>query len=309
MQNLKRYSAPEDIRKVLMETFRTDMFKDEIERGDETLLGTLVNETCKRPLAIYDFNRYDLEGSHFTSWMGAVQRRPYYTNDYIHDLHWTHELAHFATMPYDPSLSFAQWHEKMSLNEYEAALDSEAFIYMAMPDLRRKTFEFEIWVDRFLDPERMTSEWRRNLDIIGDHSLGDILGGVTDIQDGVCCYGGDQYDIVRTSLYQARQRAMMTPRPWDFVEMQIGIYAKQNIEWTLTWQNSWRKVEEFMHEMHQRHHKGEDTDDFYFNWISENSEGSYSEIGFTLPFRQEAKVFAAVLQDIRQRGGNQILGK
>lgn len=294
MINIQRYTDPDEIREVLMSTFRTDMFKDEIEKGEDSLLGRLVNEVVKRPLAIYDFNRYDLEGSHFTTWMGAIQRRPYYKNDYIHDLYWVHELLHFASMTYDPDLSFAQWHTKMSENEYEAALVSEAYIYLTMPELRQHTFDFEIWVDRFFD-DRVLAESRHYLD---NRRIERWMGQLDDPK---------KLGQMKHQLHLARRKAMTTPRPWDFVEMQISIFSKQNIEWTLTWQKSWRKVEAFMADMLAKHEAGEDTNEMYFEWLSENAKGSYQELGFMLPFRAEAQVFANVLADIRARGGNQIL--
>lgn len=312
MQNLKRYTDPDEIRAVLMDTFRTDMFKSEIAKGDDSLVGALVNEASERPLTLYDFNRYDLEGSHFTTWMGAIQRRPYYTNDYIHDLYWVHELAHFGTMDYDPTLSFAQWHTKMSENEYQSALLSEAFIYMMMPELREQTFEFEIWADRFMrgDEEDVLGEWEYYLGDGFTHDMSrfivNSLTPATRLPQAFKMRSKTFFEGVLI-FDKARRKAMMTPRPWDFVEMQISIFAKQNIEWTLTWQKSWRKVEAFMADMLAKHQAGEDTNDMYFDWLSENSKGSYRELGFMLPFREEAKVFSNILSEIHKRGGNQIL--
>ncbi len=200
-----------------------------------------------------------------------IQHREY-DNPYIHDLHWLHELYHFSTMKYDGNQSFSDWHMKMCLNEADAALTSEAYIYDLIPGLREKTFGFEIWYDRFSKKKP---------------------------QYAILHMSKVDFDFQKTalyaSLYDLRQKAIRNPNPFDFQQMQIAIYARQNFEWSLTWQKSWREVETHMSQYYQWNDI-----DFHLDWV-------YAHMTNEIPFYNEAVVFRKILDETHKRGGNQIL--
>lgn len=310
MKNLVRFTTFDETLAFLKSNFKTDLFKKYADRHAHPVCDLLI-KAAHRPLIVYDYEDYRLEGSHFTTWMGAIQRR-HYDNPYIHDLYWLHEIHHFATMTYDPDVSFARWHKKMSENEYHSALFSEAWVYFVMPELREHTFDFEIWVDRFIEEERRDEY---TVDSYESRSYADHEKAVKclHVLDNVrLAYELDEplyYNsagLAYQALYQERKYVMRMPNPDDFIEMQISIFAKQNLEWSLTWQNNWRKVEAQMADMLERHAKGEDTSD-HIAWLEEMAKGSIEEVGAMIPFYDEAEVFADVLADIHARGGNQIL--
>lgn len=257
--------SPESVKDFLFTTFKTKEFRD------SDAIEELVDKASERPLMVYSRTDELLEHAHFTAWMGMIQKRRY-KNPYIHDLHWLHELYHFSTMKYDGNQSFSDWHMKMCLNEADAALTSEAYIYWLIPGLREKTFDFEIWNDRFSKKKPVYAILPRS----------DV-----------------DFDFQRTSLYASlydlRSRAIRSPNPFDFQQMQIAIYARQNYEWSLTWQKSWREVESHMSEYYETNDV-----DFHLDWI-------YKKMKNDIPFYEEAFVFRKVLEETQKKGGNQIL--
>jgi hypothetical protein len=86
---------------------------------------------------------------HFGSYFGLLGLRRY-PNKYIQDLYYLHELVHWLSFRYNPLDSAANWMRRLSESEFEASLGSECLSYVYIPGLRAKTFEHEIWVDRFL---------------------------------------------------------------------------------------------------------------------------------------------------------------
>lgn len=154
---------PENVGEYLQDTMKTPEFKRLIKSSEvnpTTVIQHRLNPLFKKNLLTFQYSNRRLEKNHFTTWMGAIQRREY-DNDYIHDLYWLHELCHWANAKYDSSLSISQWHKKMSNEETEAAIISEAYIYMEIDSLREKTFDFEIWVDRFIGNKPSFEAMRR----------------------------------------------------------------------------------------------------------------------------------------------------
>lgn len=304
MKNLKRYSTSTEVRDVLTNLFKTEEFQNNLAK-EGSLIHRLVEDASKRPLIIYDRDDEALESSHFTTWMGAIQTREY-TNPYIHDLYWLHELYHFATMEYNPNTSFAQWHQKMSLNEYDSALVSEAWVYFEMPNLRDNTFDFEIWVDRFLNITfGSDNRWadyfplKDAVNLMRLHTKSEILQ-----RDPSSRAEGELTQVnlqLRQALHDARIQTMRTPRPWDFLEMQTHTFAMQNMEWSRVWKNSWRDVEQFMYDMHLKHERGDDTSSLHMEWLESKMGAS------RIPFHAEAVAFKNVLDAIHAKSGNAIM--
>lgn len=135
--------------------WKTDLFK-KLANDPESLVGSIREKYCDHVRYYYHMQNKDLERSAFTSWYSILSLKNY-ENDYIHDLYVLHELTHQATMPYVEGLTFAEWQDKMIKNEVEASLISEVFFYLENPDVRSKTFKFEIWADQFLTKEYIES--------------------------------------------------------------------------------------------------------------------------------------------------------
>ncbi len=134
--------------------FAANEFKTPLFRALAAQVGSpvyeLLEQLKRHPMAIYrpvnDFERYN-----FTSWARVFSRRPdTYANSFVHDLYCFHEWTHMATMPYGET-DLEAWMEKMTRNEDDASFMSEVWLHFAIPELRKNTFEQEIWVDRFLD--------------------------------------------------------------------------------------------------------------------------------------------------------------
>jgi hypothetical protein len=274
MRSLKIHTNPNNLLDPYIKLFKTDMFQEFLSYDGDSPTETqkMFRRLVDRPLITFDMDDYGVENSHFTSWMGFIQNRDY-DNPYIHDLFLIHELGHWATMEYDGTQTFDQWHKKMSLNEYYVAALSEAHIYFEMPELRSKTFTFEIWVDRFL-------------------RKGEVL-----------CL---------ENLQKQRDLARRSPDPSDFQEMQLHLYALQNYQWSLTWQKSWRAVETEMSTLLtlfkvQPHLAATN----HIMWIKSHMEVMVdSDNNFIqIPFRDEAFVFQNILKTTLEQGGNQILKK
>jgi hypothetical protein len=143
-------------------------------------------------------SQLELEYPHFATWFGMSYLRDY-PDPVVSDLYYLHELVHAAHLNYAPTTLFTAWYRKMNGIELTASLETECFVYLALPALRAISFKDEIWADRFL----------------GGHSrLGDSLR-----------------DVIR----QDRYKAMQHPDPMDYCEQQIFAYARQNFEWANAW--------------------------------------------------------------------------
>lgn len=200
MRNIEYYYG-DDVKERLLSLIPTPEIRDYLigpDKGPKDFLQQAFEGACQRPLFTYKYDNFALENAHFMTWLGCVGLRDYYENKVIESLYYCHEIAHWGTMLYDPEISFSKWHQKMSLNEYHAALASEAFIYYQIPGLREKSFPFEIWWDEYAHVQNafFTDTW--------------------------------------TQLFEARRRAIRNPDPSNFQEMQIALYARQNFEWSLT---------------------------------------------------------------------------
>ncbi|MBF84925.1 MAG: hypothetical protein CL489_10740 [Acidobacteria bacterium] len=295
MKNFHIITEKEDLDAMMDEIFLTDMFKDCI-REEGNLLHDLWNILTDRPAIFYDPTYPEIERHHFTSWMGCVQRREY-DNPYIHDLHILHEIFHHHSMKYTPDVSFAKWHEKMCFNEYLTATVSEAFIYYLLPDLREKTFDFEIWVDRFIEGNDKAFEDKYEI----------LLSRYKTAKEG----GEINFGEVLVLLQGERIKAMQTPNPWDFCQMQLHTFSEQNFNFSLVWKDNWRVVESHMKDMIEEYQAAETADDRawvamnHIEWLNEKSqlEGSTHNC---IPFEKEAYQFYDKDQDIYIKGGNHL---
>lgn len=211
MKNPTLLLTPDAVTQYMGDLFRTDTFRKSLAEPNG-YIARLVNNFASKPRVIFDMSDAKLERAHFYTWMGASPRRDY-QSDAIHDLYYHHEMWHSVTMPYYPEMPFESWKHKMTENEFYSSLESEAFVYFALPGLREQTFSFPIWVDRFLQKDGMS-------------------------------------DLSRADLYKLlcseRRRAMAAPL--DAVEQHVSDYVESNEAWSSIWKNSYNAIETHMYQ-------------------------------------------------------------
>jgi len=313
MKNLTIVTEEKEFDDLLERIFLTEEFRNEVKNPD-SYLAYVFNKLKKRPVIFYEPSG-DIERHHFLAWMGCVQWREY-ENNTIHDLHMLHEILHVATMQYQYENNFCKWHKKMCDNEYEVATASEAYIYMVMPEIREKSFPFEIWVDRFFD-YRIEESIKKYTPPSRDHGvLAYLIENL--IHDSTGKEGrrtNSSWRLFQT-LVEMRKSAMVNPDPWDFIEMQIHTFARQNVEFSIAWKDNWLKVERHMAEMLRRFKEASHEEarkrvlKDHISWLQDIGHARHylSRHDFT-PFHKEALAFARADQDIYRRGGNHFLEK
>lgn len=211
MKNQTLLLTPDAVKKHMQSLFRTDIFRKSLNEPDG-YIARLVDSFAARPRLFFEMTDPSLERAHFYTWMGAIPAREY-RNDTVHDLYYHHEMWHSVTMPYYPGMAFDQWKQKMIDNEFYASLESEALVYYALPGLREKSFEFPIWVDRFL-------------------------------ASAPTCAPGPGWQKTTADLVAARRQAMAAPM--DSIEQHVSDYVVSNNAWSAIWQGSADVVEAHM---------------------------------------------------------------
>lgn len=151
MRDLIVLAEPEEIEAHYASLWRTDHFR-ESHQDPYGYVRHLVCRVAQVPRLFFTMDRPEIEHPHFTPWaVGATHYRTY-DRDSVHDLFWLHEMVHQIGLAslYDPHSSWEAWAERIILNENATALESEVYVYQALPGLRAHTFPQEIWADRYL---------------------------------------------------------------------------------------------------------------------------------------------------------------
>jgi hypothetical protein len=294
MKNIIAIHDPEEIHTYVRDLWRTDLFRDSQDDENGYIRG-IVDDLAQRPVVFFEMDDPSIEWSQFTTWMGAYALRPDYDSDAIHDLYYLHEFVHGATMEYDTGLSFVDWHRKMCENEMLASVHSEALVYFQLKGLRDLSFDFDIWVDRYLKDRgklhpygaTMTS-WRR--------------------VDGNISVHGFTHHNTKEALLKARKESMTTPDPFDFLEMQLHYYAMQNVQWSNIWKDHFREVEEHM----ASYLKLAEEDraaalEMHVGWLRDMRNPDPLLHNQVTPYEREAIAFAKIVEANKKRQGNQIL--
>ena len=116
------------------------------------IIRDVIDQAARYPLFVYTPNTNPAARLNFTAYLRLLSLRDdQYPDPLFGDFYLLHELHHITTMPYDSSLDYWSWHEKMTLNEKESTLFSEALVHLAFPHLRKEFKIEKIWVDRFLN--------------------------------------------------------------------------------------------------------------------------------------------------------------
>lgn len=89
--------------------------------------------------------------TNFTAWWRLLAlRNKADSHPMMEDMYLLHECYHLANMPYfHNEFSYAEWKDKMIMNEQEASFYSEAWIYHIHPELRKEFPKTKIWADSF----------------------------------------------------------------------------------------------------------------------------------------------------------------
>lgn len=192
MKNLIKLSGPDEIKKFVNDLWQTDLF------CTSHYVASWVEHFSDRTGWVFaEMSEPELEYAHFGTWFGLTYLR-HYDNAVVSDLYYMHELVHAVLSKYDPTDAFTSWYRRVNNTEFDASLETEAYIYMEIPQLRDASFSDQIWADRF---------------------LGDRLGK----------------DERKKLMRQERHKALLMPDPMDYCEQQIAAYARQNFEWANIW--------------------------------------------------------------------------
>jgi hypothetical protein len=172
----------------------------------------------------------------FSVWFARAIGTREYDNPLIADLYLLHDLMHAYTFIDAPDDSNARWRLRMRANEIRVSLETEVLIYARCPWLRKLSFPFEVWGDRFL---------RR----------GGVDGGPNEW--GVAMTEREQLLLDAASvwpldtpagwsgLWWARRKASLRPDPADQLEVEIQQYGQMATVDYDAWGEWWRDVERF----------------------------------------------------------------
>lgn len=223
MKNFLILETPESIFNYVGNLWRSDIFK-ESHNNPNGYIHKIIHTFSQTPRLFFDMHIESMEMVHFSSWFHAIQLRPHYDNDILHDLYYHHEFFHLITMTYHNQFSFNEWESKMKTNEFWASLESEVLIYFYLPELRSQSFKEEIWADTFLN----------------DPNNHDLYGKFFDLKN-------DASEKILLRIAHARNQCEFFPiTPLDH---QIFDYTISSRRWAEIWQqeDAWNNVETHMY--------------------------------------------------------------
>lgn len=252
MEKLVTLSNPEEMKKFVNSLWQTDIFRKSKYVAD------WVARFINRPAWVFaEMTEADLEYAHFGTWFGVTYIR-HYDNKVISDLYYLHELVHAVLTTYNSDDTFTAWYRRVNSTELSASLETEAYVYLDMPELRKISFDDRIWADRF-------------------------LGSNVDREE------------LKNLMRQDRYRAIREPDPMDYCEQQISAYARQNFEWANIWKlnvtlrslDSWLTAPAFKHvEKHMADFRSGKIDiDEHVYWLESMGD---------VPFPDQARMFSDV---------------
>lgn len=266
MKNLTRLIEKDEIHAYVRALWRTDIFRN--SHDDMGFVGKLVDQFAWLPRLFAQETDDALERAHFSTWWNVIMLRDDYTNPYIHDLYYLHEMAHAATMPYVPGIGVAAFDDKMQRNELEASVLSEIQVYFEMPGLRGCSFDHRIYADRFLNKPEMRMLWEGNRS-------------------------------VAIETIRAMRKDVMTSKSehtLDLTEQWIRRFAEQNVAYSMTWRTNYNEVEAAMARLQYNSallNRASALND-HVAWLDEHSANG-------IPFLREAELFTPFYWDNKAR--------
>ena len=150
----------------------------------------------------------------------------------------------------------------MQRNELEASVLSEIAIYFEMPELRKQSFAYPIYADRFLDDVHIQALWRSNR------------------------------KVALETLRSMRRDVMVSKAEseMDVAEVWIRRFADQNAAYSVIWADRYKEVEERMAflQMNAANDRSEGLR-IYRDWLVGEAAKDGED---NIPFRLEAELFA-----------------
>lgn len=258
MKNLQLFVHPSEISNHVMGLWKTDIFRNSHANGE--FVGKLVDQFAWMPRLFAQESNDHLERAHFSTWWNVIMMRDNYTNPYIHDLYYLHEIAHAASMPYLPNIGRMAFDEKMVRNELEASVLSEILVYFEMPGLRECSFDHAIYADDFLFDPGMQKLWAGNKQVA--------------------------IETIRT-----KRRDIMVSRDarnMSKTEKWIRRFAEQNQAYSVTWTRRYNEIEIAMAAL-QLSDNPIEAGKYYHRWLVEEAQQDPID---NIPFREEAELFS-----------------
>lgn len=214
MDNLRRLASAEEVNQFIADQWRTRDFKDSHLNGP--YIKDVVGRVAEFPILVADVHG-SAERSQFLPMLGVLPLRPdeYQDRPFIADLYLMHELVHMGRLQHDESASVESWEKGICYNELQASLHSEVIVYFEMPSLRKQTFPFEIWADRFLENRvKLHADYLDNFDLFEQDK-----------------------DLFWNSLVEKRNIATFNPIVGDQSEQLVSKYQSANREWLNIWRD------------------------------------------------------------------------
>lgn len=259
MKNVRVLTEPDEIRRHAAGLWKTEEFRESYDSGG--YVRKVVDSFARQPRFFWDATDTRKENAHFTAWWGGIMNRDY-DNDAVHDLYLLHEMYHAGTMVHVPGLEFENFRRKMFDNELDASVCSEIRAYFEMPGLRAKSFQQEIFADRFLNDAVCRERWKE-----------DPEGLMQEIR-------------------LLRRNAMLSGNPRDMCEYWIHKFSSQNEAWAAVWSHRYDAVETAMAGLRDRCRtagRGAAMEEF-MTWL----RGDGVTDGTEIPFHREAEAFAGI---------------
>lgn len=250
-----------DVHQYVRTLWKTDFFR--VSHRNHEFVHTIVDQFAATPRIFATMTNDHLERSHFSTWWGVIMLREEYDNPFIHDLYLLHEFYHAGYMPYIRNIGRAAFDEKMQRNELEASTLSEIQVYFEMPGLRKVSFGYPIYADRFLEDPEMVTLWEAN-------------------------------PKLAVETLRAIRRDVMLSKPehnMDLTERWVRRFAEQNAVHFLTWSDRYLEVENRMFDFQlEAARDRKEALDNHVAWIE--AEAANDPID-NIPFRREAELFSA----------------
>jgi hypothetical protein len=263
LDSIRKCVVREDTHAYIQSLWRTDEFRR--NHMEQDFVFRIVDKFADMPSFFFRPSDPSVEKSHFATWWRGIQIRDYYDNPYIHDLYLLHELFHAGDLLFASGLTHTAFKRRMQENELKASVCSEIEIYFRIPGLRAKTFQHEIYADRFLNSEELQERWKR-----------------------------DPERVVR-DLTMYRENVMTQDIPSDHhdrSEFWIRQFVHQNEVWASIWIYRYQMVEDALVRMRRLTDQGKHQEaiDSHLNWLLSHEVAQ----GGNIPFPDEAAAFAVI---------------
>lgn len=296
MEGIKIHLTQKEVFEKLCSIFTSEIFRKELKNPNSYLYKFLVLASTI-PYIEIEYSNRDIERGHHYAWFGIIPAR-FYPNSVIHDLYIFHELLHKVTMKYFykhlGEYSFFQFMKKMRENEIEASNMSEVVIYYWIPGLRKYSFGFEIWADRFLEEK---------VSVLENLEVPKILRGLSNKK-----LFENHHGFFLKALEDQRKRIVYAHIDSlnDPIERQIKAYDKNNNEFMIIWENNAEKIELDMaafHEICENKVFGDERTrkkmavDKLLKFLNDNMDEDL------IPFPEEARAFAEVFYGFKKTHG------